>query len=310
MREKAEKAVTVLLKKNIRNIDKVIKLAGDASSREYYRIVSESGALVAMVYPRDNPEEIERIRVYTELYRSNGLNVPEIIDQIGERILIQEDIGDISLQQYLSEATEEDLLKIKIKIHSILECLKSIPLDRARYKMDKNKIEFEIKFFIENFVKNLIPKWRKHDELFKEILDKLYKLNNKRFFAHRDFHSRNILFRDGDLFLIDFQDSLQAPEYYDAVSFVFDSYMKPEHSAYFLSIFQNKNEDEMEQIFLTAYQRNIKALGTFGYQNYSGNKKFFNYISPTINNLKKNIFYSEESLLGLLFSQFEGAIRS
>ncbi|MEN8223353.1 MAG: phosphotransferase [Acidobacteriota bacterium] len=309
MNEKTEKAVTGQLKKKIHNIKKVVKLAGEASSREYYRIVTGSGTLVAMVYPENNPGEIEKVRTFTDVYRNNGLNVPGIVDQIDEKILIQEDVGDISLQKYLSDVSEKELLEVKNKIRSILEKLKSIPSGLTGYMMDKKKIEFEINFFIDNFVKRLVPHWKEHDELFEEIIDNLRELNNARVFAHRDFHSRNIFFKDGDLFLIDFQDSLRAPEFYDAVSFVFDSYLKAEHSAFFFSLFENRDENEIEQVYLTGYQRNIKALGTFGYQNYSGNKKFFKYIIPAINNLKKNIYYSEKSLLGRLFSQFEGTIQ-
>jgi len=248
-----------------------------------------------------------RVRNFTDIYRDVGLSVPEIVDQIGNNILIQEDIGDISLQRYLLEGSENDLLKIKTEIHSILEKLKNIPTFHTEYVMDMKKIVFEINFFIENFVKKLIPEWGKFEELFEEIIGNIKKLNTARIFAHRDFHSRNIFFKDNALFLLDFQDSLQAPEFYDAVSFVFDSYMKTEHSEYFFSLFENLSESEIDQVYLTAYQRNIKALGTFGYQNYSGNKKFFNYIIPTINNLKKNVYYSEDSMLGLLFSRFEGS---
>jgi len=310
MNGKAETTLAGRLKKHIKNIEKITKLTGDASIRDYYRIFTGSGSLVAMVYPCGNSEEINRIRAYTDLYRRNGMHVPKIIDQIGDDILIQDDIGDISLQQYFSESSEDDLLKVKVAIDSILEQLKSIPPEQTLYIMDDNKIEFEINFFIKNFVKKLIPGWEKHDELFEEIIKKLNSLDNKRFFAHRDFHSRNIFIKGEDLFLIDFQDSLQAPEHYDAVSFVFDSYMKPEHSAYFFSLFNDRDDYEMEQIYLTAYQRNIKALGTFGYQNDSGNKNFFNYIKPTINNLRRNIFYSEESLLGMVFSQFERTLQA
>ncbi len=307
MNEKIESTLSRQLRKKIRSIKDIIKLAGDASAREYYRIVTGKGSLIAMVYPEEDEGGIESVRNFTDIYRNGGLSVPEIVDQIGNNILIQEDIGDISLQRYLSEGSGYDLLEIKTEIHSILEKLKNIPVFQTRYVMDMNKIKFEIDFFIENFVKRLIPEWEKYDELFEEILGNIKKLSTDRIFAHRDFHSRNIFFKDNSFFLIDFQDSLQAPEFYDAVSFVFDSYMKTEHSVYFFSLFENLSESEIEQVYLTAYQRNIKALGTFGYQNYSGNIKFFNYIFPTINNLKRNFYYSEDSMLGLLFSEFEGS---
>jgi len=305
MREKTDQEVINYLKHHVSGVERVSRLAGDASTRNYFRLFTGAQSIVAMVYPENNSDEINRIRALTQNYREAGLNVPEIVDQIGDNILLQEDLGDISLQNYLSDASGEETLEIRNDIQIVLEKLKNIPSGKTFFNMDLDKMRFEIDFFINNFVNRFIPSWKSGKELREEILQKLEKISTETIFAHRDFHSRNIFIKDSSLYLIDFQDSLLAPKYYDAVSFVFDSYLKPEAREIFLSIFKNKTKPELEQIYLTAYQRNIKALGTFGFQYFSGNRKFFHSIKPTISNLRKNIHFAETSLLAKFFSLLE-----
>ncbi len=305
MKKETELAVIENLTKKIRGAKKISKLAGDASSREYFRVFTGEDTLVAMVYMENNPEEIGRIENLTKIYMEAGIRVPEIVDQIGDNILLQEDVGDISIQNYLSNASEKNYLKIRDDIGSILKKIKNIKASNTDFELDLRKMKFEIDFFIDNFVLSFSPDWGSHQALREEILENLDKISGKRIFAHRDFHSRNIFVKDENYYLIDFQDSLLAPEFYDSVSFVFDPYLQPGSTQFFLPIFEKKSEKEMEQIYLTAYQRGIKALGTFGYQYFAGNRKFYRYIQPTINNLRKNICFSEGSRLDLLFKSVE-----
>lgn len=281
-------------------------LTGDASVREYYRITIREKSMVAMVYPQGgSDEEIRRVIRFSGIYREAGLNVPEIIDRPDENILIQEDVGRLSLQNHLASLPHGDLPVVKKEIHDILEKIGAIPSEETGWEMDAERIRFEMEFFIENFVNRFLPDWERGDDLYHEIMETLKGLQSSRTFAHRDFHSRNIFVRDGVYFLIDFQDSLRAPEHYDAVSFVFDSYIRTAHSEYFLSLFEELNEERLEQVYLTAYQRTIKALGTFGYQYFSGNRSFYQYIGPALVSLKRNALYSGNSLLARMADRFE-----
>ena len=60
--------------------------------------------------------------------------------------------------------------------------------------------------------------------------------------CHRDYHSRNLMLRDGALFIIDFQDARMGPDTYDLVSLLRDSYVDlasqqvEELIAYFLAL--------------------------------------------------------------------------
>ena len=98
-----------------------------------------------------------------------------------------------------------------------------------------------------------------------------------RVLCHRDYHSRNLMMRDGSLYIIDFQDARMGPDTYDLVSLLRDSYVDigdrelDELIAYFLALKARTPGDTDAQEFrrrfdLMALQRNLKALGTFGYQ--------------------------------------------
>src|SRR4029079_18927130 len=102
--------------------------------------------------------------------------------------------------------------------------------------------------------------------------------NEPRVLCHRDYHSRNLMLSDGNLHIIDFQDARMGPDTYDLVSLLRDSYVAiadrelDELIAYFLALKARAgapaaaDEDFRRRFDLMALQRNLKALGTFGYQ--------------------------------------------
>ena len=92
--------------------------------------------------------------------------------------------------------------------------------------------------------------------------------------CHRDYHSRNLMLHRDSLYIIDFQDARMGPDTYDLVSLLRDSYVDivdrevDELIAYFLAL-KGRNQDDLEfrrRFDVMALQRNLKALGTFGYQ--------------------------------------------
>jgi aminoglycoside/choline kinase family phosphotransferase len=118
----------------------------------------------------------------------------------------------------------------------------------------------------------------------------------ERVLCHRDYHSRNLMLHDGRLHIIDFQDARLGPDTYDLASLLRDSYVDigdlelDDLIAYFLAL---KHRDgaagpadasEFRRRFdLMALQRNLKALGTFGYQTTTrGNPVYIQYIPRTL----------------------------
>jgi hypothetical protein len=116
--------------------------------------------------------------------------------------------------------------------------------------------------------------------------------------CHRDYHSRNLMWRDGRLCIIDFQDARLGPDTYDLVSLLRDSYVDlPERVvdeliAYFLALSGRPADDaEFRRRFdLMALQRNLKALGTFGYQTTARrNPVYIQYIPRTLKHARENL---------------------
>ena len=95
----------------------------------------------------------------------------------------------------------------------------------------------------------------------------------------------------GHLYLIDFQDARMGPDTYDLVSLLRDSYVDlneiavNELIAYFLALKGGGvAETEFRARFdLMALQRNLKALGTFGYQTTARrNPVYIQYMPRTL----------------------------
>jgi aminoglycoside/choline kinase family phosphotransferase len=106
---------------------------------------------------------------------------------------------------------------------------------------------------------------------------------------------------DGSLHIIDFQDARLGPDTYDLVSLLRDSYVDiadrelDELIAYFLALKQRDGTtpgaDEFRRRFdLMALQRNLKALGTFGYQTMTRrNTVYIQYMPRTLRYARTNL---------------------
>jgi len=102
------------------------------------------------------------------------------------------------------------------------------------------------------------------------------------------------------LYVIDFQDARMGPDTYDLASLLRDSYVDiadrelDDLIAYFLALRgrpESENVDGFRRRFdLMALQRNLKALGTFGYQTITRrNTVYIQYIPRTLRYAKTNL---------------------
>ncbi len=120
-----------------------------------------------------------------------------------------------------------------------------------------------------------------------------------RVLCHRDYHSRNLMLCQGSLHIIDFQDARMGPDTYDLASLLRDSYVDFSDQqvnaliAFFLA--QRGGSEEEDRDFhrrfdLMALQRNLKALGTFGFQATArANTVYIQYIPRTLNYARANL---------------------
>ena len=173
---------------------------------------------------------------------------------------------------------------------------------------DTDKLSWELEFFFKHFLRayrGAAPSVDVQQALSAEwsaIVNEL--AAEPRVLCHRDYHSRNLMLHDGGLFIIDFQDARMGPDTYDLVSLLRDSYVDltaqqvDELIAYFLALSQGTTgaaagADILEfrrRFDVMALQRNLKALGTFGYMTVArGNPVYIQYIPRTLNYVRANL---------------------
>ena len=94
---------------------------------------------------------------------------------------------------------------------------------------DVEKLTWELNFFVRHFLEAYRGVQLTDDERtalaaeWATIVEEL--AAEPRVLCHRDYHSRNLMLRDGRLYLIDFQDARLGPNTYDLVSLLRDSYV-------------------------------------------------------------------------------------
>ncbi len=276
----------------LKHVNKIKKIRGEASNRTFYRVLFNNYSFVAMVYPTVNREEIEKIVKLTDTYLQHHINVPKIKEIIDDRVILQEDLGDLLAQKAFSMFKKQERKKILERAADILIRLKGVSVTHTSAVLDTARMKWEMDFFLTHFARNYLTK---DSRAIKDLQAQLYRMVDRiqpiNTFAHRDFHSRNMLVHKNNIYLVDFQDSLKASPWYDLVSFAFDCYLDLKSRRKFLldCLKERGMIVDEEQFYITALQRNIKALGTFGYQvTIKKNLSYKKYIPRTLRHITSN----------------------
>jgi aminoglycoside/choline kinase family phosphotransferase len=296
-------------------VTQLLPLTGDASDRRYYRALLRDGQSIVLAL-HAGPIEYEKLPFVAvwRLMREVPLPVPELLhhsDALG--VIAQQDLGDVTLQAHLGAAAPDQHAALYRQAVSFLAVLqrRGAELRSERYPpyhvaFDTDKLSWELEFFYKYFIRQyrgLSPSLAVQQALSHEwsrIVEEL--AGEPRVLCHRDYHSRNLMLHAGSLFIIDFQDARMGPDTYDLVSLLRDSYVDLTSSqvdeliAYFLALTQGPvvsgaATDEFRRRFdVMALQRNLKALGTFGYQTVTrGNPVYIQYIPRTLNYVRSNL---------------------
>lgn len=290
----------------------VNKLIGDASTRVFFRLTLPSGETsIAMCYPQATiPEAATFVEIQQYLLQL-GLPVPAILSFSKESgVILLEDLGDRLLESVGREAESSTRLKFYEEAVDIISRMIIVTRDSpvkipAHYlAFDFDKLSFEMDFFVKNFVKGLL-RTDLSASAEKELRSSLYSICDflsmePQFFAHRDYHARNLMIHHEGLVMIDFQDARMGPVQYDLASLLRDSYVTLDENLtqHLLMRFYedvkslaNESCDRFLRVFdIMCLQRNIKALGTFGYQmNVVGSDRYSSSIFRAVQHIESNL---------------------
>jgi N-acetylmuramate 1-kinase len=287
----------------------VTALSGDASTRRYYRLTTPEGtAILSLHLEPFDPEQLPFI-VMRHLMAGWGIPVPAILDQDGPRgIVVLEDLGDLTLQEALRSASaveREEFYRMAVDQLVTLQREAARGPQRSpcfQVAFDIEKLAWELHYFLKHFLEghrgaNLSVEDRSVlSEGFHRLSEEI--ASWPRVLCHRDYHSRNLMVHGGRLVWIDFQDARMGPATYDLVSLLRDSYVDVEEEfledraeEFRQKALPGEHREVLRRRFdLMSVQRNLKALGTFGYQaSVKGNRVYLPYIPRTLANVRRNL---------------------
>jgi len=283
------------------------KIHAEASRRSFYRIRQGKKTLVAMVYPEPAPAEVERFCALQKIYLEHRLRVPHIDRVLDDRVVLQEDLGDLLLQRAWHAASPKERQRLLDQCREILGRLAAVPASLTATRLDRGRLKWEMDFFVTHFSPRFRVRPVGEDDLRAQLWRLAGSIAPEDTFAHRDFHSRNLLVLGKEIVMVDFQDSLVAPRYYDLVSLAFDSYLDlgPARGRLFPNLAAFGDDRELRQLRLTALQRNIKALGTFAFQAYERRHKVYaRYIPRTLSHIRGHLSALNDPGLAVLSKYF------
>lgn len=292
---------------------RVTPLTPDASDRRYFRVESDGAAPVVLaVHPGPIDYASMPFADAHALFLEMGLPVPAVLthdDALG--IIALGDLGDVTLQMHLrgADAAERrqkyvaavDLIATLQTQGRALEGTQRLPY---RLAFDVEKLMFELRFFAEHFLEG----WRRVvlsaddrtalDQAFLTLAREL--AAEPRVVCHRDYHCRNLMVLRAELFLIDYQDARMGPDTYDLASLLRDSYVDlPEPlvddliDSYLCATRPDPvtaRRGFLRRFDAMSVQRNLKALGTFGFQaSRRGNQAYVADMPRTLAHIRRNL---------------------
>lgn len=288
--------------------ESVRRLPGAGSARIYYRIDGEGKECIGTV--SQNLDDSEAFIALAKVFRETGANVPEVYCYSDDkRLYLQEDLGDRSLFDLIASARKDpslnDELEEMVK-KSIDQLVKIQNIDvrvlkkAVRYPaFSRRQVMWDLNYFKYEYLK---PSGFDFDEDkleddFERFANELLKIAKEDTgFMYRDFQSRNIIIKDKESWLIDFQGGRIGPKIYDVVSFLwqakagFSEEFRDRILEYYKESSSYRHEGYIEfrnAVLKMALFRTLQVLGAYGLRGLVERKAhFIESIPAALQNLK------------------------
>lgn len=324
-----QKALQVLSQGESSSEMEVIKLAGDASLRKYYRVNRGKERFVLLQTEPFAAEKYDFLLVQ-KFIESKKIPVPRVLAvEDSKGAILLEDLGDRTMLHELGDRPEreEELFKNSLDLlfsfhQNTIAKDKEKPVPGFSLAFDEEKLMWEVDFTLEHlfgsYLKRNIP-----TKEFQEIRNTFVNIcqllaSEPRVFTHRDYHSRNLMLDDkGRMVCIDFQDARMGLRAYDLASILRDSYYQlSEEKVYGLldyyyqkaNNFEKMDKNHFVKMFdLMSIQRNFKAIGSF--TSFYGNRNdamYIRFVGNTFENIRRNLakFPEYKNTMKLLFRYY------
>ena len=285
-------------------IDPIVK---GGSDRRFFRLNwpdSSHPRMVLMMYTlarRDNPKFVPA----TLRLAARGVNVPKIFAFDEDKLCVWlEDLGNDDLNAHQHDPWEqrrplyEAALREASKLHSIEATkLTKADLNALEPAFDTALYQWEQDYFLTHFVEGHLGRKRNEaafaaaHQALTDLRERLAK--EERCLVHRDFQSENVMLRNGEAWLVDYQGLRPGLAEYDLASLLYDPYVvfSARERQDLLHYYATHNDLEVlpftDRFYLCAAQRLMQALGAYGnLSRNQGKPQFKKHIPAALENLR------------------------
>lgn len=292
-----QQALQAWLNQHIDGDYAIHSLLGDASFRQYHRIILADDAPKMMpksMLVMDAPPDKESVSQFVQVANllAPVVNVPDILAKdVPQGFLLLQDFGKTEFAHLLTASTDE---KINLLYHQAMQsiiAIQSLDVNQVALPLyDAHLLKQEMALFSEWFLPYVGVDLSTDDkgqycwqQLVSQIITEVSE--HPSVVVHRDYHSRNLMQDDVDgknLAIIDFQDAVIGSYVYDLVSLLRDAYVNwPQSSieawtaefwhmlqtAGYSLVSDKRNSTDLKQyhkdMMVMGVQRHLKVLGIF-----------------------------------------------
>jgi aminoglycoside/choline kinase family phosphotransferase len=287
---------------------KISPIEKGGSDRKFYRIrLSSEHTLILVKYTLEREENRRYVEI-AEFLTAQKIRVPKIyFHDPSEGLIWIEDLGEADLWSYRDEswlvrrAFYESALEEIAKLHGVSEAQASKIGHELPAEFNAALYVWEQHYFFEN----CLGRYFGLDVETLRVLMQLPALSNiaehlaslPRVLVHRDFQSQNIVIRNSQAHLIDFQGMRLGLAEYDLASLLYDPYVEfssaecEELLLHYRAIATVNNKPVRAQFDETlrrcAMQRLMQALGAYSFLGLvKGHKHFLQHIPKAVRSLR------------------------
>lgn len=285
------------------------ELPSSGSNRRYFRLTGNP-TLIGV-----SGESVEENRAFLYMaghFRQKGLPVPQVVIHSEDGIYyLQEDLGDTLLFNAIEKGRktsvfgedEKQLLRKTIRLLPAIQFAGADGMDfsycHPQAEFNSRSILWDLNYFKYCFLKATGMEFQEDrlEDDFQKMADVLLRSSSATF-MYRDFQSRNVMIKNGEPWLIDFQGGRKGPVYYDVASFLWqakanypDSLRKELLKEYLDALCKYRPVDEAyfyAQLRHFVLFRTMQVLGAYGFRGYFEKKPHFIQSVPfAIGNLRQ-----------------------
>lgn len=223
-----KQALQVWLSEQVQEAVTVQCISGDASARRYFRFYYQGTSHIAVDAPPATEDNF-LFQALAEAYAQQGLKVPMVQALEGNQgFMWLEDLGDCLLVDALKPTTTPSLYQ------EALDCLPAIRTVQATKlgglpvfdaTMMHDEMDLIDKWFVQGFLQHSLNTSQQQRLAAVKGLLVASAVAQPQVGVHRDFHSRNLMWVEQRMAVIDFQGAVRGPITYDLVSLLKDVYV-------------------------------------------------------------------------------------